>query len=199
MAAGDRPPHVMPGWAVAVCGLFSAIAGVLAIVFPKITLLALALIAGINLLVLGGLAIGEALGDEDADGKTLRVVLGIVAVLGGIVVLRRPGDALLVIVVALGAWLILSGIIELLRALLGRIDRRLLVAVGGVIDLALGIVVLALPSISLRTLATLIGCAFVVHGVVLIVRGIRRRPAAATHPEPASPGERLARGEPAPS
>lgn len=180
MAAGDAPPIVVPGWAIVVCGALSAVAGVLAIAYPKITLLALALISGINLMILGALAVGEALGDEDADGKTLRVVLGIVAVLGGIVVLRRPGETLLVLVVALGAWLVVSGIVELVRALLRRTERRALVALGGVIDVALGIVVLALPEISLRTLATIVGIAFVVHGGVLVARGLRRkRPATA--------------------
>lgn len=178
MAAGDRPPVPVPGWAIVACGAVSAVAGVLAIAYPKITLLALAIISGINLMVLGALAIGEALGTDD-DGKTLQVVLGVVAVLGGIVVLRRPGETLLVLVVALGAWLVLSGIVELVRALLRGTERRALVALGGAIDVALGIAVLALPSISLRTLATLVGVAFAAHGVVLVARGLRRRPAAA--------------------
>lgn len=198
MAAGDRPPSVVPWWAIVLCGAFSAIAGVLAIAFPKVTLLALALISGINLLVLGALAIGEALGGEDDDGRTLQMVLGVVAVLGGIVVLRRPGDAVLVVVVALGAWLILSGIAELVRALLGGIERRALTAVGGVIDVAIGVVVLALPHVSLRTLATLIGCAFVVHGAVLVVRGFRERAAGASRPARGSSGERPAPGGPSP-
>jgi uncharacterized membrane protein HdeD (DUF308 family) len=197
MAAGDRPPSVVPWWAIAVCGALSAVAGVLAIAFPKITLLALALISGINLLALGALAIGEALGDEDEDGRTLRIVLGVVAVLGGIVVLRRPGDALLVLVIALGAWLILSGVVDLIRALLRGTERRLLTALSGVIDLAVGVVVLALPHVSLRTLATLVGCAFVVHGAVLVARAFKRRGAAAPLPERAPSGGRPVRGQPA--
>jgi len=187
MAAGDRPPIGVPAWAVVACGAISAVAGVLAIAYPKITLLALALISGINLMILGALAVGEALGDEDADGKTLRVVLGIVAVLGGIVVLRRPGETLLVLVVALGAWLIVSGLVELVRSLLGGTERRVLVAFGGVIDVALGIVVLALPEISLRTLATIVGIAFVIHGGVLVARGLRRKGPAATSLQVATP------------
>lgn len=198
MAAGDRPPLAVPGWAVAACGAISVLAGALAIAFPKITLLALALIAGINLLALGALAIGEALGGDDEEDRTLRAVLGVVAVLGGIVVLRRPGDAVLVLVVALGAWLILSGVVELVRALLGDEPRRVLAAFGGVIDVAIGIVVLALPHVSLRTLATLVGCAFVVHGAVLVVRGIRGPAAGASLRAGGSPGARPAPGGPSP-
>ena len=40
------------GWVVVVVGVISIVAGILAIVYPDLTLLALALIAGINLLLL---------------------------------------------------------------------------------------------------------------------------------------------------
>jgi uncharacterized membrane protein HdeD (DUF308 family) len=178
MAAGDQPPVepiVVPGWTRPACGVLSIVAGVLAIAYPQITLLALAVISGVNLMLLGGLAVGEALGGDDGD-RTLQVVLGVVGILGGIVVLRRPGETLLVLVVALGAWLVLIGIADLVRAALRGTERRALTALGGLVDVALGIVVLALPTISLRTLATLVGIAFVVHGGVLVARGLRRHP-----------------------
>jgi uncharacterized membrane protein HdeD (DUF308 family) len=195
MAAGDEPPVLgVPRWARVVAGVLSVAAGVLAIAFPKITLLALALISGINLMILGALAVGEALGDDEEGSKTLRIVLGVVAILGGIVVLRRPGESLLVLVVALGAWLTLDGIVDLVRAALGRsTGQRALTALGGVVDIALGIVVLALPHVSLRTLATLIGIAFVVRGALLIA-GRARTPA--RRPAPAAPPARPARPVP---
>ena len=198
MAAGDEPPVLgVPRWARVVAGVLSVVAGVLAIAFPKITLLALALISGINLMILGALAVGEALGDEEEGSKTLAIVLGVVAILGGIVVLRRPGETLLVLVVALGAWLTLDGIVDLVRAALGRsTEQRALTALGGVVDVALGIVVLALPHVSLRTLATLIGIAFVVRGALLIVGRARTARAPASRPAPAAPPPRPARPAP---
>jgi uncharacterized membrane protein HdeD (DUF308 family) len=199
MAAGDEPPVGVPWWAHVVTGVLSAAAGVLAIAFPKITLLALALISGINLMLLGALTVGEALGDDEEGSKTLRIVLGVVGILGGIVIVRRPGETLLVLVVALGVWLTLDGIVALVRAILGRgTERRALTALGGVVDVALGIVVLALPHISLRTLATLIGIAFVVRGGMLVVTGLRERGARAptSRREPAAPPARPARGAP---
>jgi uncharacterized membrane protein HdeD (DUF308 family) len=198
MAAGDEPPVLgVPRWARVVAGVLSVAAGVLAIAFPKITLLALALISGINLMILGALAVGEALGDDEEGAKTLRIVLGIVAILGGIVVLRRPGETLLVLVVALGAYLTLDGIVDLVRAALGRgTEQRVLTAVGGVVDVALGIVVLALPHISLRTLATLIGIAFVVRGALLILGRGGTVTTPASRPAPAAPPARPARPAP---
>jgi uncharacterized membrane protein HdeD (DUF308 family) len=194
MAAGDRTDSWHAWWALVVAGAASIIAGVLAIAWPDITLLALALITGINLMVLGGLAIGEAFGGDDEDepaNKTLLVLLGVLGVLAGIVMVRRPGDTLLVLIVILGLWLVLSGIVELIRAIVVAGDQRLLRALGGLVDVVVGICVLALPKLSLATLAVLAGLAFVVHGVVLVVRGFRMRGMVAT-PGPAAQPERLA-------
>ena len=190
MAAGDEPRSWHAWWAPVVAGAISVVAGIAAIAWPKITLLALALIGGINLMILGGLAIGEALADEETHDKTLRVVAGVLGVLAGIVVVRRPGETLLVLILAFGLWLVLSGIVELVRAIVVAGEHRPLRALGGIVDVAIGICVLALPELSLGTVAVLIGLAFVVHGLVLVVRGWRMRSLvhagaarAAGHPE----------------
>jgi uncharacterized membrane protein HdeD (DUF308 family) len=192
MAAGDLTESWHAWWAPVLAGAASIVAGVLAIVWPDITLLALALITGINLMVLGGLAIGEAFADDEQADKTLGVVLGVLGVLAGIVMLRRPGDTLLVLIVILGLWLVLSGVVELIRAIVVAGDQRLLRALGGLVDVVVGICVLALPKLSLATLAVLAGVAFVVHGVVLVVRGFRMRGMVTAAPRPAAQPERLA-------
>src|SRR6185295_1509630 len=88
-------------------GAISLVAGILALVYPGITLLALALIAGLNLLVLGALGIAEAfIGGGDTPARVLRVVLGLLGVIAGIVVMRRPGESLLAVIVILGAWFV---------------------------------------------------------------------------------------------
>jgi uncharacterized membrane protein HdeD (DUF308 family) len=196
MAAGDPSERWHAWWAPVLTGAVSIVAGLLAIAWPHITLLALAIITGINLMVLGGLAIGEAFaGDEDEDGSantTLAAVVGVLGVLAGIVVIRRPGETLLVLIVILGLWLVLSGVVQLVRAVVVAGDQRLLRALGGLVDAGIGICVLALPKLTLGTLAVLAGCAFVVHGAVLIVRGFRMRGMTASAPRPAAQPERLA-------
>src|SRR6188472_3005500 len=96
-----------------VAGVLCAIAGILALAYPHITLLALALIAGINLMVLGILALIDAFGGErDTTGRVLAAVLGILGLIAGLVVIRRPGESLLAILIILGIWLIVSGIVD---------------------------------------------------------------------------------------
>lgn len=177
MAAGEQV-QTGRGWvALVAAGAVSAIAGVLALVWPDITLLALALIAGINLMLLSGLSIGLALADSEADERTLRIVIGVLGIVAGLVIVRRPGETLLVLVIATGIWLVLSGVVELVSTLFVG-GGRLLRLLGGAVDVILGILVMALPSLSLTTLAVLIGLSFIVHGVVLAYGGWQLRHAA---------------------
>jgi uncharacterized membrane protein HdeD (DUF308 family) len=192
MAAGEQVQLGKGWWAIVVLGLVSAVAGVLAVAWPDITLLTLALISGVNLMLLGGLAVGEALADDEADDRTLRIVLGVLGILAGIVIVRRPGETLLVLVIAAGLWLVLSGAVQIIGALLVR-GGRLLRLAGGVVDAVLGVLVLSLPHLSLATLAVLIGLSFVVRGAVLVLRGWQLRHAGrAPAPSPPSPSAPLA-------
>jgi len=173
------------GWVVIVAGALSLLAGILAIVFPDITLLALALIAGINLLLLGIMALVSAVtSDRDATVRVLGAMVGLLGVIAGVVVMRRPGESLLAIVLILGVWFIVSGLVDAVRAFTTPEDRAFR-ALAAVADVGLGILILALPDVSLVTLAVLAGIAFIVRGLFAIYAGIHlRRAASAAHEPP---------------
>jgi uncharacterized membrane protein HdeD (DUF308 family) len=177
------------GGVVVLVGALSIVAGILAILYPDITLLALALIAGINLLLLGILGLFEAVTSNDDAGGTrvLSGVLGLLGVIAGLVVMRRPGESLLAIILILGVWFVVSGLVDAIRALVVPGDRafRLLVAL---FDLVLGGLILALPDESLKTLAVLAGIAFIVRGIFAVVIGLKLRGLQSPRPgEAASP------------
>jgi uncharacterized membrane protein HdeD (DUF308 family) len=175
------------GTALLVAGVLSAIAGVIALVYPSITLLALALIAGINLIVLGILGLIDAFAaDEEVAGRVLAGVLGILAIIAGLVVMRRPGESLLAVLIVLGIWLVVSGIVDFIRALAGGLHRGLRM-LSAAFDFILGILILSWPELSLATLAVFVGIGFVLHGVVAVVVGLRLRRAARPAPTDAPP------------
>ncbi|MDX6725893.1 MAG: hypothetical protein QOK49_698 [Baekduia sp.] len=175
MAAGSKARAWESWWVPAAAGALSAIAGVLAIVWPGITLLALALITGINMVILGAFFLGDAIVSDDHGDRTLRVVLGVVGIIAGLIVVRRPGETLLVLIMAAGIWLVLSGTVDVIRGILVASEQRVLRIAGGLIDIALGIGILALPELSLATVAVLVGVSFIVRGVLLVVAGWRLR------------------------
>ena len=176
------------GSALVVAGLLSVVAGVLALVFPDITLLALALIAGINLVILGVLGIIDAFDtDVDVAGRVLVGVLGLLGIIAGLVVMRRPGESLLAILLVLGIWLVVSGIVDFIRALVNAQHRGLRL-LSALIDFVLGVLILSWPELGLTTLAVLVGIAFVLHGIVGFVVGLRLRKAARP-PAPSTPAD----------
>ena len=163
------------GTILIVAGVIGTIAGILALVYPGLTLLALALIAGINLLLLGVLSLVDAFSDDgDTTSRVLAAVLGLLGIMAGLVVMRRPGESLLAVLIVLGIWLVVTGIVDLVRAIANAENRglRLLAAV---FDVVLGGLILVLPDVSLKTLALLIGIAFIVRGVLSVLRGFALR------------------------
>ena len=163
------------GTLLIVAGVLGTIAGILAIVFPDLTLLALALIAGINLLLFGALSLVDAFsGDEDTGGRVLAAVLGLLGIIAGLVVMRRPGESVLAVLLVLGIWLVVTGIVDLVRAFVN-VENRGLRLLAAAVDIVLGGLILALPDVSLKTLALLIGIAFIVRGLLSIWRGVALR------------------------
>jgi uncharacterized membrane protein HdeD (DUF308 family) len=167
-------------WLFLILGLVSVVAGILAIVYPGITLLALGIFAGISLLMIGIMDIVEAVAGEPG-GRALAAIVGVLSILAGLVCLRRPGESLLAIVIVLGFWLIVVGVVNFIRAFSTLDDRALALGLA-ILDIILGILILALPHLSLVTLAVLFGISLIARGGFAIVAAFRMRGLA--HGEP---------------
>jgi uncharacterized membrane protein HdeD (DUF308 family) len=169
-------------WLIIAMGAISVVAGVLAIVYPEITLLALAIFTGVNLIVLSVLSLVDAFGsDVDGGTRTLSAILGVLGLIAGLVVLRRPGETLLVLILAIGIWLVVSGVVQLVRAFEDIENRALRMLVAGG-EIVLGALLLILPDLSLRTVAVLAGISFILRGALALYAGwqLHRAGAAAT-------------------
>jgi uncharacterized membrane protein HdeD (DUF308 family) len=160
-------------WLFLILGLVSVIAGVLAIVYPDLTLLALGIFAGVSLLMIGIMEIVEAIAG-DPDSRALTAIVGVLSLLAGLVCVRRPGESLLALVIVLGFWLIIEGIVRFIRAFSELEDRALLMGLA-ILDIILGILILALPDLSLVTLAVLFAISLLARGVFAIITAFKLR------------------------
>lgn len=162
-------------WLVVLLGLISIAAGVLALAYPGITLLALGLFFGINLLVAGMFAVIVG-ADEDtgAGGKALRMIVGFLAILAGLLCLVRPGASVLALLITVAFWFVMVGVADITRAITEPRGRALS-ALLGVIGIAAGIVIVADPDIGLETLALIAGIGFVVRGTIEVLAGFALR------------------------
>lgn len=159
-------------WLVGLLGVLSIAAGVLALVYPNITLLALGLIVGIYLVVAGASYVALAtIENQTAGGRVLRYLVGFLSTLAGLICLVRPGAGVLALLIALSFWFILTGMADLARALDVR-EHRFISAVLGVVSIAAGVIIVANPDIGLTTLALLAGIGFIVRGTVEVMAAV---------------------------
>jgi uncharacterized membrane protein HdeD (DUF308 family) len=162
-------------WLVALLGALSIVTGVLALAFPDITLLALGLIVGINLVLIGAVWVALATTENHTPGgRVLRMFVGFLATLAGLVCLVRPGAGVLALLLALSFWFIITGMADLARAM-DEGEHRVIAGILGVIGIAAGVVIVANPDIGLTTLALLAGISFIVRGTVELMAGLFMR------------------------
>jgi uncharacterized membrane protein HdeD (DUF308 family) len=160
-------------WLLAVLGVVSLVCGVLAIVYPDVTLLAVGIIFGFYLLMAGVFELVDAIVGDPAS-RALSAIVGVVALLAGLICLRRPGDSLLALIVVLGAYLIVTGVARLVRAF-ASVEHRGWSLLSAVIDLVLGILILSWPDESLVTLAVFFGISLIFRGAFALVAAFQLR------------------------
>jgi uncharacterized membrane protein HdeD (DUF308 family) len=180
-------------WLWVVFGVLSVVAGAIALINPGLSLLAIALLFGSYLIIAGffDLLAGVTASDADPLRRIFSVLLAILSLMAGVICLLRPGTGLFALVVVVGVFLVMAGVIELARAVGG--ERPWLSAALGLADLVIGIVILAIPGIGLVTFALLFGISLVVRGAVAIAAGLQLRRLASGVPKATGSTFRAAR------
>lgn len=158
-------------WMLLLFGAIQLVAGVLALSHTDITLLWLGLIFGVNLLLIGGLLIMFGAGEAGVpEGiRAVRIAVGALTVLAGLIAIVRPGESVLVLLLCLAFWFVLTGISSLVEAVHG--EHRLLQAAIGLVSIAAGVIVVGDPDIGLQTLADLTGILLIVRGCLELAAG----------------------------
>ena len=155
-----------------VLGVLTLAGGILALVYPDITIPVLAIILGINLVLFGILDLVDAFTGDDVDhtGKTLQVILGLVGLVAGIICLRKPTEVLTFFIIVVAVWLVIAGAVLILRAIFSE-GNRLGRALTGLVILVLGLAVISVPNIGLGTLVVLTSIGLIVRGIWAIWAG----------------------------
>jgi uncharacterized membrane protein HdeD (DUF308 family) len=164
-------------WWVLVMGLISIAAGVLAIAYPDITLRVLGLLIGIYLLIAGAVWVILAVDEEGSPGAhVLRLIVGFLAILAGLICVVRPGASVLAVLLAVAFWFLMVGVADLARAVLEP-RGRWFSAIFGVLGVAIGVILIADPDIGVNTIALIVGIGFIVRGLLEMVAGMFLRTA----------------------
>jgi uncharacterized membrane protein HdeD (DUF308 family) len=101
----------------------------------------------------------------------LVLAVGIVAVVFGILVLANIWGSVHLVAVFAGLFLLFAGILQFFVGGGGRTGR----IIAGVVAIVLGVALIAWPEASVKTVAVIIGLAFVISGVSVAVAAIAAR------------------------
>jgi uncharacterized membrane protein HdeD (DUF308 family) len=164
----------LPWWLVLLQGIFAAIFGILLLIAPGASLVFLVQVLGFYLLIEGILRIVSIFLDASLWG--LKIVIGILGILAGIVVLNHPlWSAIAIptyIVYIVGFLAIFEGVAGLIQGFQG----------GGwgadildILAIIFGIIMLLYPLIGVVALGFVLGGVMLVGGIAAIVASFRLR------------------------
>jgi uncharacterized membrane protein HdeD (DUF308 family) len=165
-------------WALVLRGIVGLLLGIAAISRPGITLFLMVTLFAAYALLDGALAIAAALRASRTEERWAPLLVeGIMGVGVGAATFLWPHVTVLVLLTMIAVWAVAKGVFEVITAIHLRklITGEWLLALGGVLSVLLGVVVVVRPVVGALGLALLIGMYVFFYGIVLIALGFRLR------------------------
>jgi len=161
----------IPKWALIIFGGLSVVAGVLALAWPGITILALVVLLGVQLIIYGVMAMMRAF--ETGQGRILAVIFGVLAIMAGTALWLRPLRNLGALVVVMSVFWVAGGLVQTIGAIVDRDRHWVFELIMGLVSVAAGIVAIAWPGITLLVIAVMTGVWMIVIGLTWVMAGFR--------------------------
>lgn len=164
-------------WAVALRGLLALLFGIATLFIPGLALTTLALLFGAYALLDGVAAIASGL--REHRGRWPLLLLGLLGVGAGIMTFLNPAITALALLALIAWWAVLTGILEIVAAI--RFRRTIpgawewLIALSGLLSVALGVLMLLFPTAGVLTVETWIAAYALIAGGTLLVLGFQLR------------------------
>lgn len=164
-------------WAVALRGAAAIVFGLIALLWPGLTLTTLVFVFGFFALLEGFVTlIGMFTGASPRPwwSQLLGALLSLAA---GFIAIFTPAITALALLYVVAFWAILRGITDIVSAIELRkeIDNEWFLALSGVLSVVLGVLFILMPGVGILSLLWLLGVYVLVIGIVLVVLGFRMR------------------------
>lgn len=165
-------------WAIALRGVVAIIFGIVAIVWPDLTLGALIILFGAFALADGIFSIVSGISMIGEYSRWWMILLeGIVSIGAGIIAIVWPDLTALALLYIIAVWAIFTGTFEIVAAIRLRdeIPNEWFLALGGVLSILFGAVLILFPGSGALAILWLIGSYSIAFGIVLLVLAFRLR------------------------
>jgi uncharacterized membrane protein HdeD (DUF308 family) len=157
-------------WLILLRGIAAIVFGVLAFLWPGVTLVTLVILFAAYALVDGVFSLAAALRGGSMAPRWWLVLVGVAGVAAGLYAVAWPGAAALILILLIGWWSIVKGIFEIVGAISLRreIDNEWMLVFAGALSVAFGLIVVIFPGAGALGLIWMIGAYSIVFGVVLL-------------------------------
>lgn len=166
-------------------GLASLVFGILAFVYPGVTLAVVVTIFGIYALIDGLLGLWGVFSGGENRSMT-GMVTALAGIAAGLFCLIWRDQAVVYVVLLIGLWYVAAGLLQLVGSLVLRndVDNAGMLALGGAVGAALGLLIMFYPKDATTAVLWIIASTAVVVGLILLffgwkLRGVGRRLTAA--------------------
>src|SRR5687768_1893699 len=165
-------------WLLVLRGIAAILFGVAAFVWPGLTWVVVVALFGAYALVDGFIAVATGLSHtKDSPRWWVFLIEGLLSIGIGVIAFIWPGIAALTILAMIAAWAIITGVLEVVAAIQLRreITNEWLLALGGVLSVLVGILLIIQPLAGSVAVIWMLGAYSLVFGVLLISLGLRVR------------------------
>jgi uncharacterized membrane protein HdeD (DUF308 family) len=166
-------------WLLAVRGGAAVLFGILALIWPGVTVAALVILFGAYAIVDGGFSLVGAFARRDLTGfdRFWLVLVGIAGIAAGLIAFFWPGITALVLLYLIAFWAIFIGFMQIFAAIRLRreIDNEWWLILGGVAAVLFGVIAIVAPGAGALSLVWLIAVYAIVFGVSLLALAFRLR------------------------
>jgi uncharacterized membrane protein HdeD (DUF308 family) len=171
-------------WAFALQGVVAIIWGILAILWPGLTLRVLVTLFGAYALVDGVISVIAGIAAHDRNRRWWEVVVrGVAGIIIGVVTFFWPGLTALTLLYFIAAWEIVTGILLIMGAIQLRriIENEWVMILSGAASILFGVILFIFPGAGALSLVWLIGAYSIAFGILLLalalrLRGVPRQP-----------------------
>ena len=163
-------------WLILLRGIAFIVFGVLAFMWPGLTLVTLVLFYGAFALVDGVLALAHAImGGGEMGSRWWLALVGVAGIAVGILTFMWPGLTALLLLVFIACWAIVLGVFQIAGAIKLRkeIDNEWTLILSGALSVLFGVVLLLAPGPGAVGLIWVIAAYAVVFGVLLVMLSFR--------------------------
>ncbi len=152
---------------LALRGVLAIVFGIIALIWPGLTALALAVVFGVYAIVDGaGWLAASFRRPGDTGQRTIRGIAGVLGIALGLAALVWPGHTAMVLAIIVGVWAVVTGAIGVWLAT--QLHGQWLIGVVGALSVVAGLLILLRPAAGAVALAWVIGVYAIVAGVLML-------------------------------